>query len=239
MPVVVEVVQEVRAVLQIQPRVVEEGQAHHRLFLDLQHFMRRGGGGGRDTGTGGAGGSGGGGNANTAAADGGGSDGTANTGGGGGGSGGSNAGGDGGSGIVIISYNTGACVAVGGDITYTATKTIHTFRSNGVFSVLLIPKTNLYYVSYKSGTTYKLSSKFDPTGANALSHGTTGSVTFSTVAVPGRMIAKATEEYTTASSIQYRYYMLDTNSYVWVYDTYIYSTYGAKWMLPDPKTTIH
>ncbi len=165
--------------------------------------------------------------------------GEANTGGGGGGAGATDliqqSGADGGSGIAIISYTTGSVVATGGTITTSGTNTIHTFTSSGTFRVLVIPKANQYYVSYKSGTTFKLSSKFDPTGANALTHGTTGSITFSTVAVPNQVISKSVEKYTTATGTEYRYYLLDLNSYVWVFDSLINSTYGTQWMLPDPN----
>jgi len=197
-----------------------------------------GGGGGYEGGIypAGSAGLGGGGAGGEAAA---GTAGTANTGGGGGGAGGDSGtyeGGDGGSGVVIVSYVTGTCIAIGGIITYTNTNTIHTFNESGAFRVLALPKTNQYYVSYKSGTTYKLSSKFDPTGANALTHGTTGSITFSTVAVPNSMIAKCVEKYTTATTTEYRYYILDVNGYVWLWDTAIYGTYGTQWMLPDPMS---
>lgn len=164
--------------------------------------------------------------------------GQANTGGGGGGGGSTDNltmdGGTGGSGIAVISYTTGTMVAVGGTVTYNGTKTIHTFTSDGTFTVLFIPKANQYYVSYKSGTTFRLSSKFDPTGANALTHGTTGTVTFSTVAVPNKGVAKAVEKYTNATTTEYRYYVLDANSNVWVFDSSIYETYGTMWMQPDP-----
>lgn len=194
-----------------------------------------GGGGGRDAGSGGVGGTGGGGNGNQSG-DGAGSAGTANTGGGGGGAAGNFpfVGGDGGSGIVVISYNIGSMVATGGNISIVAGKVVHTFLESGTFTVLSVAKTNLYYVSYASGTTFKLSSKFDPTGANALTHGTTGSITFSTVATPNRGVAKAVEKYTTASATEYRYYVVDANSYVWLWDTAINETYGTQWMLPDP-----
>jgi len=69
-----------------------------------------------------------------------GQDGTVNTGGGGGGGGESVAGGDGGSGIVIISYITadfGECT--GGTITTDGADTIHTFTSNGTFTVVAAP----------------------------------------------------------------------------------------------------
>lgn len=61
-----------------------------------------------------------------------------NTGGGGGGSG-NNGGGAGGSGIVGISYTTGTMYATGGEITVYGNKTLHTFRSTGVFTVISIP----------------------------------------------------------------------------------------------------
>lgn len=165
--------------------------------------------------------------------------GTANTGGGGGGGGTTDSlsmdGAAGGSGIVIISYVTGTMIAVGGVITFNGANTVHTFTASGSFKVLYITPTNRYYVSYKNGTTYRLSTQFDPTGANAMTHGITGSVTFSTIAVPNSAIAKATEKYTTATTTEYRYYVLDTNGYVWMYDTLIFDTYGTKWMLPDPN----
>ena len=92
----------------------------------------------------------------------------------------------------------------------------------------------LYYVASKAGTTFKLSTTFDPTAAYTMTHGTTGSITFSTVTTPNKGVAKAIEKYTTASNTEYRYYMLDANSYLWVFDSFIYETYGTKWMLPDP-----
>jgi len=193
-----------------------------------------GGGGGGSTVSGGAGAGGnGGGGAGAYNADG--NPGTANTGGGGGGAAGqAGLGGDGGSGIVVISYTTGTMTATGGRMYYSGTKTIHVFEETANFTVLDIPTGGLYYVSYKSGTDIKLSAKFDPTGANALTHGTTGSITFSTVAVPNSMVAKATEKYTTSTSTEYRYYLLDVNGRVWLWDSLIYDTYGTEWMLPDP-----
>lgn len=58
-----------------------------------------------------------------------------NTGNGGNGNTGGPQGGSGGSGIVIISYPTGSMTATGGTITISGGKTIHTFTSNGVFTV--------------------------------------------------------------------------------------------------------
>lgn len=92
-----------------------------------------GGGGSFRGGTAGTGGLGGGGNGGTTGANG-----VANTGGGGGagnGTSGTGVSGSGGSGIVIVSYPTGLLTAVGGTITTVAGRTIHTFTSNGTFTV--------------------------------------------------------------------------------------------------------
>lgn len=200
-------------------------------------------GGGGGGGNGGVGGAGGGGAGGVGRADG--TAGTAYTGGGGGGAGGNgssggNTGGAGGSGVAIISYTTGALYATGGVVTRSGTKTIHTFYSNDNFTVLAVNGGGYYYVSYKNGSSkIKLSANYDPTAANALTHGTSGTITFSTVTTLNSGIAKATEKYTTATGTEYRYYVLDANGYVWVYDTAIYdsslaaSGVGTLWMLPD------
>lgn len=93
-----------------------------------------GGGGGNSGGAGGTGGTGGGGAGGSSGGNG--VAGTANTGGGGGGGGvTSGNGAAGGSGIVIISYLTGALAATGGTITTVGLETIHTFTSSGSFIV--------------------------------------------------------------------------------------------------------
>lgn len=192
-----------------------------------------GGGGGSSHATGGGAGTAGGGNGGSdnsigASAD-------ANTGSGGGGGAGQNyAGGNGGSGIAVIAYDTGSAVASGGNVSRSGGKTIHTFTENDTFTIVSISQTNLYYVSYSAGGKIKLSAKYDPYEANELTHGTTGSITFSTVAVPGAAIAKATEKYGTATNTEYRYYVLDNNSRTWVYDTGVFDANGTLWMLPDP-----
>jgi hypothetical protein len=203
-----------------------------------------GGGGSSDPGGPGDGGTGGGGNG---ASNGNGTAGTANTGGGGGGAStdagsGLFDGGRGGSGIVIISYTTGSMFATGGDeIIYTATNTVHIFRTSGTFTVTQIVPDGMYYVSYKNGSNkIKLSSNYDPYGSNPLTHGTSGTATFTIVATVNSPIAKAVETYGTATNTEYRYYILDANSRVWVYDTQVYETtlvsngVGVTWMLPDP-----
>lgn len=172
---------------------------------------------------------------------------TANTGSGGGGASTSTAtdtdGGDGSSGIVIISYVTGSALAVGGDISYAGGNTIHTFTEDGTFEILWINPGGLYYVSYKDGSDQiKLSDIYDPYGASPLTHGTTGTITFDVVSAFNKPIAKATERYFDSNGdIQYRYYLLDDSSFVWCYDTLVYSTtlaansIGVTWMMTDPR----
>lgn len=205
-----------------------------------------GGGGGGNFNTGGTAGTGGAGGGGNGGLNDEGSAGTANRGGGGGGAaeagvGAGFAGGAGGSGVVIISYTTGAMIATGGVVTTSGGNTIHTFLSSGTFEVLWINPGGYYYVSYKNGSNkVKLSTVYDPYGASPVSHGTSGTATFSTVTVVASPIAKATEQYETATGTEYRYYILDSNSYVWVYDTQVYDStlisngVGVTWMLPDP-----
>jgi hypothetical protein len=202
-------------------------------------YAAGGGGAGNGGSTGGSSGAGGGGSygANGANAT------TPGSGGGGAGSAGSTSynGGSGADGIVVISYTTGTAFCTGGNITKTATKTIHTFTDDGVFEVLWINPGGLYFVSFEdTNGKIKLSDFFDPYSTTPLTHGTTGSITFSTVAVPNQMLAKDTENYNTASATEHRYYMLDANGYLWVYDTQVYTytlgTFGVAttWMLVDP-----
>ena len=204
------------------------------------------GGGGGNFGTGGSGGSSGAGGAGGTNGDG--SVGTAFGSGGGGASvvvsGTSKVGGAGVSGVVIISYATGSAFCTGGTISYTATNTVHTFTSNDVFEVVSINPGGYYFVSYKdTNNRVKLSTTYDPYGLSPITtHGTTGTVTFSTVTSVGSPIAKAIERYGTTTDVAYRYYILDSAGYVWVYDTAVYAStlsgsgVGTKWMLPDPTT---
>lgn len=197
-----------------------------------------GGGGGASTGTGGAGGTGGGGRGAGSGAL---ANGTANTGGGGGGAFGNTAtGGTGGSGVVIISYPTGNLTASGGTITTSGGNTIHTFNSSGTFTITAINTTqNLatgnYFIDYSAsaGTKVKIASSYDPTGANPTTHGTSGTITFTTTAQLGKPVAKATETYGTASATNYRYYVLDSTGLVWVNDT----GNSLGWVLTSPVTS--
>lgn len=167
----------------------------------------------------------------------------------GGGGGGSNDGssidgGAGAQGVVVISYPTGSAVCTGGTITQVGGNTIHTFTTSGSFAVVSVKPVNLYYVSSVDGSgNIKLSSQYDPYGNFVVTHGTTGTVAFNVYGVPSKAIAKATEKYNTSSSTEYRYYILDDNGLVWVYDTQVYDftlaayTVGVTWQLPDPVTT--
>lgn len=185
-----------------------------------------GGGGGAST-TGGAGGAGGGGaggsgNANGTAA-------TANTGGGGGGAGGSGTGGGtggaGGSGIVIISFPTGVVTnptTAGGTHTTSGGRDIFTFSTVGSFT---------FYPIFAD----------TPAPDATLSGFTAGlTATIQLVHVMGKPIAKATETYFHSGGTYYRYYILDNQNLVWVYDSYNETLYSpsdnVNWFLPDYKT---
>lgn len=171
--------------------------------------------------------------------------GTANTGGGAGGSSGAT-GFAGGTGIAIISYPTGSLTATGGSITTSGGNTIHTFTTSGTFTVtgvfVSIPlPTGNYYISYSNTSNqFKISSNYDPYGLHPIVHGTTGTATFNVLTTIGSPIAKATENFNTATGNENRYYVLDVNGYVWVYDTAVYAStlaasgVGTLWMLPDP-----
>lgn len=62
-----------------------------------------------------------------------------------------------------------------------------------------------------------------------------GSITFNLVRAMGTPVASATESYSNGSQ-QYRYYILDNQGLVWVYDTAVVSTPSTgilRWFLPD------
>lgn len=183
-----------------------------------------GGGGGAGSGiTTSGGGAGGGGNGGTPAAAGG--NGTANGGGGGGGAGTNGfAAGNGGTGIVIISLATGLVTnptTAGGTYTTSAGQDIWTFTASGqwfpTFANTAAPTLN----------------------ASGFSVGLTATIQL--VATLGNPIAKATENYLN-NGVQYnRYYVLDSNNRVWVYDSFNETLYASSdnvsWFLPDYQTT--
>jgi hypothetical protein len=179
-----------------------------------------GGGGGAYTGTPGTGGTGGGGGGANVANNG--SSATTNSGGGGGGGGssaggGSGVGGAGGSGIVEISYPTGSIIgATGGTITYVLVSgvsyNVHTFATSGTF---VVPT---------------------PPAGSPLTGFTTGlTATIQLVAVMGKPVASATESYFNAGISYYRYYILDNQNLVWVYDE-ANEGISNSWFLPDYQT---
>lgn len=191
-----------------------------------------GGGGGGSTSSGGAGagagGTGGGGTGGKGAV---GTAGTANTGGGGGGGGclGSGsatfAGGAGGSGIVIISapigtiLNPGSAGGVNGTHTISGGNDIWTYLVSGTFTPQL-PTTN------------------NPAFLTGFTAGLTAN--FTMVATVGKPIAKTTENYLDNGVTYHRYYILDNNNLVWVYDDLNETVYspsdGVSWFLPDFHT---
>lgn len=184
-----------------------------------------GGGGGGATPAAGAGTGGTGGGANGGATHVVGSNAAVNTGGGGGGGGGSNIGsapgGNGGTGIVVISYPTASIIgATGGVMTQTnvagVSYNVHTFTASGTFTVPASPTTVL--TGFTSGLT-----------AN-----------FTLVATMGNPIAQTTENYYLNGIVYHRYYILDANNLVWVYDDQnetLYSTSdNVSWFLPDFHT---
>lgn len=120
-----------------------------------------------------------------------------------------------------------------------------TWITIGTSSITSISNATTYYVYINQASGLQLSANYDPTGANPISHGTSGTATFSTFADMGSPIAKCTEEYTDVyGAVQYRYYVLDANGRVWVYDTEIYSTtlflgIGETWFLPDTSSTYY
>ncbi len=203
-------------------------------------FYAAGGGGGGSNAPAGEGGSsvGGAGGSSINGGTGEGSSAVANSGSGGGGGGGTGvgSGGDGADGVVILSYTSGTMIASGGEMHTAGNKTIHIFKTSGLFVIdTILPNQGLYFVSSKSGTTFTLSSIFDPYATATVTHGVTGSVTFDIVATPSKGIHKATEKYNT--NTETRYYVLDQNSRIWVYDTLVYSTNGTGWMLTNPYAT--
>lgn len=99
-----------------------------------------------------------------------------------------------------------------------------------------------YYVSKNDGL-ISLSTAYDPTAASALTSYTAGLAATWTVNVNlSKPIATATEVYYTASTTEYRYYILDqstanpTQSLVWVYDTFYATNFGLGWTTPTTST---
>lgn len=168
-----------------------------------------------------------------ASEEGGGGGGGGNTGGNGGtpgaGGGGSNASaagaGNGANGQVIVSYTTGTITATGGSITTAGGKIFHTFTSSGTFTVTsFVPTTVTVPVAVP---------------ITGFTSGLTAS--FTMVATMGKPLAQATENYfASGGTLYHRYYILDANNLVWMYDDQNEVTYSANdnvsWVLPDTNT---
>jgi hypothetical protein len=136
----------------------------------------------------------------------------------------------------------GTLSTTGNTLDFTSSATLHPgnwiqVTASSVSSI----STGFYYVSYANNVgVVRLSTYYDPKQANELTHGTTGTLTFSTPYIMNNPIASATEPYLSGSTSQYRYYILDANSRVWVYDTANDNNssnfFGMTWFLPDHTT---
>lgn len=86
-----------------------------------------------------------------------------------------------------------------------------------------------------AGAVIQVSSTYNGSVITGFSSGLTANfITLLTIATP---VQSATEQYTDVNNvIQYRYYILDTNGYVWIKDTGLTTT-GLNWFLAD-KTAI-
>ena len=122
---------------------------------------------------------------------------------------------------------SGGTVASG--VWITVSSSTITGLSNGTYWVLF------------TGSNYQLSANY--TGTLVSGMGSTGTATFTLFRNMGQPIAYATEKFNNSVGTQYRYYVLDANGLVWVYDTayyaatlFLYGT-GTGWFLPDTSTT--
>ena len=123
-------------------------------------------------------------------------------------------------GTVVISAPIGAITsATGGVHTTSGGNDIWTFTSSGTWTPTL-PTTS--FPAFLTGFT---------TGLTA---------SFTMVATMGKPIAKAEETYRNVGTVYNRYYILDSNNLVWVYDTQNETTYSysdnVNWILPDFHT---
>ncbi len=96
----------------------------------------------------------------------------------------------------------------------------------------------VYYILRNSGggTSAQVATSYN--GAIVGGLGVTGSATYTILRNMGRPLASATEPYNDGSATQYRYYILDANGLVWVYDTAVAdSSILLSWFLPDKDLT--
>lgn len=93
-----------------------------------------------------------------------------------------------------------------------------------------------YFVYASDGTGgIQLSTQYDPGGTHIVTGMTAGTASYTTAFNMGAGVQSQTEKYVDASHVtQYRYYILDSNGRLWVYDTALTSLWN--WFLP--KTTV-
>jgi hypothetical protein len=94
-----------------------------------------------------------------------------------------------------------------------------------------------YYVLQTTGTGFVLATTYNGSGITGYTSGLTAS--FTLIRTMSKPISSATESYTYDNVLYYRYYVLDTQGLVWVYDSInelSYNTQGSdnvSWFLPD------
>lgn len=97
-----------------------------------------------------------------------------------------------------------------------------------------------YYIqnSTSTGTTaatsFQISSYFNGTVITGM--GSSGTATFTVKKIMSNPVAQTTETYSDGSATQFRYYVLDSQGLVWVYDTAVASA-TLKWFLPDTSVS--
>lgn len=97
-----------------------------------------------------------------------------------------------------------------------------------------LPNAN-YYVLLSAGSSFSLSTTYNGSALTGFTSGLTANI--SLIRTLGTPMASATEIYQNSNSIFYRYYILDNQGLVWVYDTandvIFSSSDNVSWFLPD------
>jgi len=96
-----------------------------------------------------------------------------------------------------------------------------------------------YYVLPSSGSNFQLANYYNAAAISGLTVGLTASFTLKRNM--SKPVAYTTETYVVSGVRYYRYYVLDTQGLVWVYDTQYENTYTSSdnftWFLPDASTS--
>lgn len=103
----------------------------------------------------------------------------------------------------------------------------------GISSISGLSNSMKLYVNNVNGSLVQFQAAYQ--GSIFTGMGLTGTATFSILTNMGNPIASATEKYSNGTSFQYRYYILDSNGFVWVNDTAL-SISGGTWILPDANS---